>query len=248
VSDLYATEMGCPEPEGIMEQEQAYFEALNAAAQYRVEGDRLELYDESGAQILDFEPQPAVSEAPIPTSPPPDTVVTQTAPTAEPPTPVPPTPTADATETPELPVFEPPAGFVKYEDSATGISVYIPESWVVTGVLPGERAILQSYPEDKYVGGGGQHPGDTKCDLVIRPPGVSVADAVRALGSDSLATIVSEQEIVLQSGQPGIRVEVESMGPSVSLFTEVNGRAVVLTCFGEFEPVDQIAGTLGAGE
>jgi heat shock protein HslJ len=49
-----ATEMACLEAEGTMEQEQAYFQALNAAASYRVDGDRLEVYDEAGAQVLAF--------------------------------------------------------------------------------------------------------------------------------------------------------------------------------------------------
>jgi heat shock protein HslJ len=54
LSGVYATEMACPEPKGIMEQEKAYLEALNAADRYRVDGDRLEVYDEAGAQILAF--------------------------------------------------------------------------------------------------------------------------------------------------------------------------------------------------
>ena len=35
------------------------------------------------------------------------------------------------------------------------------------------------------------------------------------------------------------------MGRSLSLVTEVNERAVVLTCFGELAPFDEIAVTLG---
>jgi heat shock protein HslJ len=54
LSNVYWTEMACMEPKGIMDQERAYFEALNAAARYRVDGDRLEVYDEAGAQILAF--------------------------------------------------------------------------------------------------------------------------------------------------------------------------------------------------
>jgi hypothetical protein len=38
------------------------------------------------------------------------------------------------------------------------------------------------------------------------------------------------------------------MSPSISLFTETEGRTVVLTCFGEFAPFDEIAGTVGAAE
>jgi heat shock protein HslJ len=65
LSDLYWTEIGCPEPAGILEQEQAYFEALNGAARYRMEGDRLELYDEGGAQSLVYGPQKAALTATI---------------------------------------------------------------------------------------------------------------------------------------------------------------------------------------
>jgi hypothetical protein len=38
------------------------------------------------------------------------------------------------------------------------------------------------------------------------------------------------------------------MGRSLSLVTEINERAVVLTCFGELAPFDEIAVTLGASE
>ena len=130
----------------------------------------------------------------------------------------------------------------------TGVSIYVPESWVVIEGIPGESAILQSYPEGKYVGAGVQHPGDTKCDLTIRPPDIDMASHIQQLRSDPTVTIVSEQEITLQSGKPGIRVEADSMGRSLSLITEVNERVVVLTCFGELEPFDEIAVTIGASE
>ena len=51
---VYWTEMGCMEPEGILQQESAYFDALTAAASYRVDGDHLEIYDETGTQVLVF--------------------------------------------------------------------------------------------------------------------------------------------------------------------------------------------------
>jgi heat shock protein HslJ len=54
LSDLYWTEMGCPEPEGILDQEMAYLTTLNTVASYRVDAGRLELYDEAGTQILVF--------------------------------------------------------------------------------------------------------------------------------------------------------------------------------------------------
>jgi heat shock protein HslJ len=54
LSGVYWTEMACMEPEGVMEQEQAYFQALNTAASYRVDGDRLQVYNEDGTQVLVF--------------------------------------------------------------------------------------------------------------------------------------------------------------------------------------------------
>ncbi len=129
-----------------------------------------------------------------------------------------------------------------------GVSVYVPESWVVTEVVPDQSAILQSYPEGKYIGGEPRELGDTKCDLGIRPPDIDVASQIQQLESDPTVTIVSEQEIVLQSGKPGTRIEVESMGRSISLIAEVNEMAVVLTCFGELAPFDEIAVTPSANE
>jgi hypothetical protein len=75
-----------------------------------------------------------------------------------------------------------------------------------------------------------------------------VADVLQQIKSSPHATIVSEREIVLHSGRSGIRREIESLGRSLSLYTEINERAVVLTCFGELAPFDEIAVTLSAGE
>jgi heat shock protein HslJ len=57
LSDLYWTEMGCMEPEGILDQEMAYLNALSTVASYRRNAGRLELYDEANTQILEFGPQ-----------------------------------------------------------------------------------------------------------------------------------------------------------------------------------------------
>jgi heat shock protein HslJ len=114
IDDVAHTEMACMEPEGAMGQEQDFLDALAAVAGYRIDGARLELLNETGDVILVFEPPSAVSAA------------TETL------TPVPPAPTAEPTPGP------PPAGVVPYRDSETGISVYIPENWVVTGVIPAD--------------------------------------------------------------------------------------------------------------
>ena len=59
------TRMWCPEPEGIMDQENAFLAALGSAATYRIQSDKLEMRDADGALALQFT---AVSEA-TPTEP-----------------------------------------------------------------------------------------------------------------------------------------------------------------------------------
>jgi heat shock protein HslJ len=54
VSDVFATEMGCLEPEGILEQETACLTALRTAATYQITADRLEMFDEAGIRVLVF--------------------------------------------------------------------------------------------------------------------------------------------------------------------------------------------------
>lgn len=54
----------CSEPEGVMEQEDAYMEALRQATAYRLEGDVLELQDEAGETILTFQRQEELSMDP----------------------------------------------------------------------------------------------------------------------------------------------------------------------------------------
>jgi heat shock protein HslJ len=54
VRDVFATEMGCLEPEGILEQERVYLAALRAAATYQISADRLEIFDAAGTQVLLF--------------------------------------------------------------------------------------------------------------------------------------------------------------------------------------------------
>ena len=91
-------------------------------------------------------------------------------------------------------VFEPPEGWHPYQDPTNGISIYIPADWIVTGIIDGEFAILQSYPEDKYIGGEGREEGDTKCDLNIRSVGDQTEDLIAQWQSDAMTTIVSEGE------------------------------------------------------
>jgi heat shock protein HslJ len=59
ISDLAHTEMWCSDPEGVMDQDQAFLAALASVASYRLAGERLELVDGTGGVTLTFEPQPA---------------------------------------------------------------------------------------------------------------------------------------------------------------------------------------------
>ena len=118
----------------------------------------------------------------------------------------------------------------------------------MTTIVEGQYVILQSYPENKYVGGEMLEPGDTKCDLGLRPEGESTSHLIEVWETDPITTILSEEEIILQSGQPGIRIELDSMGQSKSVITEINERIVLLTCFGDFSQFDEIAATLRASD
>jgi heat shock protein HslJ len=223
---LTQTEMYCMEPEGVMDQEQTYLEILEAAQRFELTENILTIYSDSGA-TLTFQTRSSVSLATDPSSVEPSN---QELPTIT-----------------RVPV-DPPVGFKEYKDTVIGVSIYIPESWTVTGVVDGEYAIFQSYPEDKYIGGEGREPGDTKCDLNIRPAGTRAEELIQQWQSDSMTTIVSEDDFILHSGSVGQRFVIDSMGRATVFITEQNQRVVILTCFGDFTLVDEIAVTLNISE
>lgn len=220
---LFNTEMACLDPQGLMEQEQVYLGLLRVANRFEINELGLTLFTETGQNLV-FEIQQGNPEEPM---------VTLDLPT---PTPTPP------------PTFGPPAGFKEYQDVEAGVSLYIPESWIVSSVTPGQFAIFQSYPTDKYVGGEGREPGDTKCDLNIRPEGESAEGLIQQWKSDSMTTIVSENTFTLQTGLIGQRFVIDSIGRATVFLTEINQRIVLLACFGDFTPVDAIATTLNSIE
>jgi len=232
---IYSTEMACLAPEGLMEQERTYLELLNSATGFTLDDGVLTILVGTDP-ILIFETQQVTpgdaANTPVPSTPIPVTV----------------TATLEVVEPTQIPVFEPPTGYKEYRDSVAGISIYIPESWNLTGVIEGQYAIFQSYPADKYVGGEAREPGDTKCDLNIRPVGTSAAEMIQQWESSSRTTIVSDEEITLKSGLIGRRFVIDSMGRAVVLVVEINQRIVKLTCFGNFTPVEDIAQTLSGFE
>lgn len=225
---VFNTEMACVERDGVMEQEQVYLEIIRSAVRFNQTEQELDIFDNADG-ILKFEPYNTnVADR---TSGEQNEPVQIEAPT-------------DAPDVDVLPAEGPSWDYNPYQDPDTGISVFVPKGWIVTGIVEGKQAILQSYPEDKYVGGESREEGDTKCDLSIQSIEVSTEELISQWKSSSTTTIVSEEPFRLNSGASGTRFEIESMGTSVSFVTELGGRVVVLTCFGDFSLVDEIAATL----
>ena len=54
IKEVYATEMACLEPQGLMDQEREFLAALAVIAAHRIDGDQLELLDASGTVLLAF--------------------------------------------------------------------------------------------------------------------------------------------------------------------------------------------------
>jgi heat shock protein HslJ len=227
-SDIYATEMYCMDPSGIMDQEQSYLEALRVVNRFDLTDGELTLTT-SLNQLLIFEIQP-ISTTPLPE---PTLAVSPTSPPVDP------------SSTPEA-VITPPAGFSEYQDASLGVSIYIPDSWLVSGEIEGQYAILQSYHADKYIGGEVRDPGDTKCDLSLLAADVTSTSYIQQLESSSTVTILSEREFVLQSGDKGMRLEIDSLGRSVLFLADLNHSSIALSCFGDLTLVDEIASTLRA--
>ncbi len=63
IGELGMTEMACTEPEGLMDQEQQYLAALQTAATYSIQANRLELRTADGALAVSFEARPAAELA-----------------------------------------------------------------------------------------------------------------------------------------------------------------------------------------
>lgn len=113
--------------------------------------------------------------------------------------------------------------------------------------MPGERVTLQSYPDNKYIGGEPFENTDSKCDMSMHR-NIRADDYFDQMKSNEMITIITKEQIRLDSGQTASRFEIDSLGRSVVVITEINGSTVVLTCYGDFSLVDPIAITLKAGQ
>jgi len=232
---IFRTEMACLEPAGLMEQENNYLDLLSIVDRFELDGDVLTLFSgQNGLLTFEFGQSVSVAAAtPEPIAVPPTVTAVSTE--------IPPTPTI-------VPTVPPPASFEPYWDEQTGVVVYLPDSWVVSSITEGQYAIFQSYPLDKYIGGEVMEPNDTKCDLNIHEAGTQPGEVVLLWKADPLTEIVSQDEVVLNSGQIGQKYILESMGQTVVLVAEINAQTVTLACFGNLEPFADIALTLNGVE
>lgn len=63
IGQMGMTEMACMEPEGVMDQEQQFLAALQTAATYRIQADKLEMRTADGALAVSFVARPAATLA-----------------------------------------------------------------------------------------------------------------------------------------------------------------------------------------
>jgi hypothetical protein len=156
---------------------------------------------------------------------------------------IPASPTTEPpTATPEP--YLTPEGYVEYRDPLTSISIHIPADWTVTGVHEGEYAILQSYPEDKYIGGERREPGDSKCDLNLDPQLAGEDELIQQWNNSDITTILSVSTITLAAGQEASLYELDSLGRANVVVAQFDSQMVLLTCFGDFTNFKTIAESL----
>ena len=229
---IYNTEMACMDPDGVMGQEKVYLETLSSAVRFTQTGKELVIFDNADG-YLKFETYNSSTTSV--TSGDQDDTVQIEAPTE--------IPDVDA-----LPTEGPPWEYNVYQDPDTGITIFLPEDWIVTGIIEGDYAILQSYSEDKYIGGEMFEPGDTKCDLNIQAEGTRLEDLLVQWKNDESTTIEFEEELVLNSGLRATKLGINSMGQSTVMITEINQWVVVFACFGNTDLFDEIAKTIDINE
>ncbi len=154
IDAIFQTEMACHEPVGIMEQELKFLDLLAGSIRFKLNDDNLTLIQEHKENLvfgIRLEENPLVSglkplqftETPVAE----DVLVNATSSL----TPVA-TPEDITIATPIS--FIPPHNTIEYQDLEINVSVFLPESWIVTEIVNGQSAIFQSYPANKYVGGG----------------------------------------------------------------------------------------------
>lgn len=134
---IFNTEMACMDPEGVMEQEQAYLYYLQRVNRFTVSESELILMTTDDQQLTYIPYVPPVPGSPTGDSG--DSAYIEAK--------------GELQDTASTSYTSPSYDFTVDQDPETGISILIPEGWILTGIVKGDHAILQSYPEDKYIGG-----------------------------------------------------------------------------------------------
>lgn len=168
------------------------------------------------------------------------------------------TPTETPTET-SAPETELPAlgETLTYELPEVGIALDYPASWQVIDVAPDTRAQSMFYAitfnaEAATEGSQRTAPEDlTKFDLVIENSEDATLESALQARKDAFANdptsgnIVSEQEIILPSGIPAVRLEIEGrFSPALDFLFVVDGRTIILSGLGDFPLIEAIAQTV----
>lgn len=229
ISDLYSTEMGCMEPEGIMEQELTYLEILRNVSMFELTDDVLTLIVNERAALI-FQKTPSGLPSPI-VEDDPNEAVSATNPDVE---------EVDVAPVPPAP----PDNTVLFTDESARIGIYIPEHWIVSQTYPGGYTILQSYPIDNYVGGETLEAEDTKCDLTVQSAFANSESLIQDWESNPTTDFTSMKVVELESGIRAHRIELENMGTALVYVYDLDPQVITLTCFGNFAPVEAIATTL----
>ena len=148
----------------------------------------------------------------------------------------------------------PSNGLISFTDAVTGVSLDYPEGWIMDQVRGGTRspsvfvftnyghipALMDKIPEHQtalYLNIMKPNPDTTLPGMI---------DGYKQQWIKEGSVIVTEENVILKSGQPAIAVYLDSyLGkPYYYLFTSVGDQLVVIEALGDLAPVPAIALTV----
>ena len=163
-------------------------------------------------------------------------------------TPVPVAPTQPPA-TPEPTVLPQPTALPEptlqtYRNDAIGFEFDYPAGWSMESVGDGIDMLWSEQPTGPGVGGVPEN--IAKIDIVTEPDNTLTLEELVARQTEEMTPqqIKSKQDITLPSGLPAVRLEVSSMGDSVSLLTVIAGHPVMIINYGDTSHFDDIANTV----
>lgn len=144
-----------------------------------------------------------------------------------------------------------------YELPEVGIALDYPASWQVIDVAPEIRDQSMFYAitfnaEEAVEGSQPTAPENlTKFDLVVENSEDATLESALQARKDAFANdpssgkILSEQAVILPSGIPAVRMEIEGrFSPALDFLFVVDGRTILLSGLGDFPLIQAIAQTV----